>query len=60
MASSRHAADENYLQALETKTPIAWGKMDDKRWSLLDSAVFSKLHTSNNLFHRVQLLEDTI
>ena len=58
--SSRLVEEEKYLQELEMKDPIRWGRMDDERWSDLDDAVFSKLNHSNTLFKRVQLLEDTI
>ena len=34
--------------------------MKDDRWSALDSAVVSKLHSCNSLSERVKLLEDTI
>ena len=60
LTPSRHTAEKDYLQRLETKTPIKWGRMDDERWTELDSAVFSKLHRTNTISKRVQLLEDTI
>ena len=53
-------SDENMLLNLQPKTPIAWPNMSDDRWATLDNAVFSKLHTSNSIYDRLQLLENTI
>ena len=60
MTPSRYLNDRNILHNLEPKGPIAWPKMIDERWAILDSAVFSTLHTSSNIFDRIQLLEHTI
>ena len=49
-----------FLQDLQARTPIAWGKMSDDRWAVLDSAVFGKLHPCQSLSKRVKLLEDSI
>ena len=58
--NSRHTEVGKYLQDLQAKPPIAWGKMDDVKWSTLDNAVCSKLHKCNSLSERVKLLKDTI
>ena len=58
--NSRHTEVGKYLQDLQAKPPIAWGKMDDVKWSTLDNAVYSKLHKCNSLSERVKLFEDTI
>ena len=58
--SSRNSTDVSILQDLESKRPIAWPRMNGERWAILDGAVFSKLHHSNTLFDRIQLLEETI
>ena len=42
------------------KRPISWGKMNNERWSTLDSAVQFQLHSCNSLPVRVKLLEDTM
>ena len=61
MTTSRHIVEAKYLEGLEVKTPIKWGKMDDDdNWSALDDNVYSKLHKSNTIFERLQLLEDTL
>ena len=60
MTPFRHTAEIDYLKGLELRPPIKWCKMDDERWSELDSAVFSKLHNSKSIFERLQLLEETI
>ena len=57
MTSSRNSTDANILQDLEYNVPIAWPRMNDERWAILDSAAFSKLHHSNTLYDRMQLLE---
>ena len=49
-----------FLQDLQARTPIAWGKMSDDRWAVLDSAVFGKLHPCQSLSKKVKLLEDSI
>ena len=49
-----------FLQDLQARIPIAWGKMSDDRWTVLDSAVFGKLHPCQSLSKRVKLLEDSI
>ena len=59
-SDSRDTKDRNYLQGLQAKTPIAWGKMDDKRWSDLDTAVNNKLHKGQSLSERIELLQNTI
>ena len=60
MSKSRRTKEQSYLQDLKAKTPIAWGIMKDDRWSALDNAVVSKLHSCNSLSERLKLLEDTI
>ena len=60
MTSSRNSTDVNILQDLESKKPIAWPRMNDERWAILDGAAFSKLHRSNTIYDRMQLLESTI
>ena len=60
MTTSRHATDANILQYLEPKKPIAWPRMNDERWAVLDGAIISKLNQSNNLGDRIELLETTI
>ena len=52
--------EKKSLQDLTVKRPISWGKMNNERWSTLDSAVQSQLHPCNSLSVRVKLLEDTI
>ena len=56
----RDTVERKSLQDLTGKRPISWGKMNDKRWSALDSAVQTQLHPCNTLSVRVKLLEDTI
>ena len=34
--------------------------MNDEKWAILDSAVATRLHKGNNLFDRIQLLENLI
>ena len=58
--SSRCLTDKNILQDLDIKRQISWPRLIDERWTILDSAVSSKLHTCNSIFERVQLLENTI
>ena len=53
-------AEKKSLQDLTVKRPISWDKMNDERWSIVDSAVQSQLHPCNSLFLRVKLLQDTI
>ena len=60
MTSSRYSSDANILRDLESKTPIAWPRMNDECWAILDGAVFSKLHQCNSLFDSMELLETTI
>ena len=57
---SRVTEEVKYLQLLQAKTPIAWGKMNDDRWSTLDNAVGSKLQKCRSLSDRVDLLQDSI
>ncbi|XP_057299099.1 uncharacterized protein LOC130629774 [Hydractinia symbiolongicarpus] len=54
--------EKNKLQNLDEKAPILWGKMNDKRWSDLDSAVHSKLKACTNLSisEKVKTLETLI
>ena len=59
MTLSRDSAEKKSLQDLTVKRPISWGKMNDERWSILDSAVQAQLHPCNSLSVRVKLLEDT-
>ena len=42
------------------KTPIAWGKANDKCWAQLDDVVSSKLKSCNSLTERLDLLQNTI
>ena len=60
MTPSRYSTDENTLRYLEPKRPIAWPRMNDDRWAVLDGTVFSKLNLSNSLIDRMQLLESTV
>ena len=57
---SRDSVEKKSLQDLTVKRPISWGKMNDERWSILDSAVQAQLHPCKSLSVRVKLLEDTI
>lgn len=63
---TRHSlhTEKNYLNNLQTKTPISWGNMIDDRWTQLDSSVSeilsNRLRFCNSLSEKVQLLEDTI
>ena len=57
---SRDSVEKKSPQDLTVKRPISWGKMNDERWSILDSAVQAQLHPCNSLSVRVKLLEDTI
>ena len=57
---SRDSVDKKSLQDLTVKRRISWGKMNDERWSILDSAVQAQLHPCKSLSVRVKLLEDTI
>ena len=59
MTLSRDSVEKKSLQDLTVKRPISWGKMNDERWSILDSAVQAQLHPCNSLSVRVKLLEDT-
>ena len=54
MSKSRRTKEESYLRDLKEKRPIAWGLKKDERWSALDNAVASKLHSCS------KLLEETI
>ena len=58
--ASRGTIEKKSLQDLTVKRPISSGKINDKRWSTLDSAVQAQLHPCNTLSVRVKLLEDTI
>ena len=60
MTLSRDSVEKKSLQDLTVKRPISWGKMNDERWSILDSAVQAQLHPCNSLYGRLKLLEDTI
>ena len=57
---SRDSVEKKSPQDLTVKRPISWGKMNDERWSILDSAVQAQLHPCNSLSGRLKLLEDTI
>ena len=57
---SRDSSEIKSLQDLTVKRLISWGKMNDERWSILDSAVQAQLHLCNSLSVRVKLPEDTI
>ena len=57
---SRDSSEKKSLQDLTVKRLISWGKMNDERWSILDSAVQAQLHLCNSLSVRVKLPEDTI
>ena len=39
MTPSRDSVEKKYLQDLTVKRPISWGNMNDKHWSILDSAM---------------------
>ena len=58
--SSHLIKEERLLEGLSVKTPIAWGKANDKRWAQLDDAVSSKLKKCNSLTERLDLLQNTI
>ena len=60
MTPSRDSVEKKYLQDLTVKRPISWGNMNDKHWSILDSAMKAQLHPFNSLSVRVKLLEDTV
>ena len=57
---SQGTVEKKSLQDLTVKRPISWGKMNDKRWSTLDSAVQALVHPCNTFPVTVKLLEDTI
>ena len=42
------------------KTPIAWGRANDKHWVQLDDVVSRKRKSCNSLTERVDLLQNTI
>ena len=52
--------ERNHLEEIEVRQPIAWCRMKDERWSQLDNAVYSKLHTENTITERLHFLEKTI
>ena len=58
--SSHLIKEERLLEGLSMKTPIAWGKANDERWTQLDDAVSSKLKNCNPLTERLDLLQNTI
>ena len=58
--SSHLTKEERLLEGLSMKTPIAWGKANDKHWAQLDDVVSSKLKTCNSLTERLDLLQNTI
>ena len=59
-ASLHLTKEERLLEGLSMKTPIAWGKANDKHWAQLDDVVSSKLKSCNSLTERLDLLQNTI
>ena len=55
-----HTADSDFLEDLRLKTPIAWGKMIDKRWVQLDEKVYANLHDCATVTESLSLLQETI
>ena len=47
--SSHLTKEEGLLEGSSVKTPIAWGKANDKHWAQLDDVVSSKLKSCNSL-----------
>ena len=60
MPSSFKNNERNHLEETEVGQPISWCRMKDERWSQLDNAVYSKLHTENIITEKLHFLEKTI
>ena len=60
MTFSSQKTARNHLKEIEVRQPIAWCRMKDERWSQLDNAVYSKLHTEKTMTERIYFLEKTM
>ena len=59
MTNSHHTSESDFHKNLCLKTPIAWGNLIDKRWTLLDDKISDNLHVCFTIADTILLLQES-